>query len=363
MAHKVWLDAGHGGSDPGACAFGLVEKTMNLISTLEAKRVLEAHGVQVGLSRSTDVYVGIDARPQKANAWGADLFVSIHYNAGGGDGAEAIHSVVGGASKRLAETIVDTIKSELGQNLRPRKVFSRTGSSGKDYHGVIRGSKMPATIVEGAFVDSADRLLVDTVAEQKKMGEAIAHGILKYLGVKGTPVTEASKPATSTPASTTTYKVVKGDTLSGIAVKYKTTVAAIKSLNGLKSDVIQIGQVLKVAGKAPAPTPAPKPAATTTYKVVSGNTLSGIAVKFGTNVTAIKQLNGLSSDLIRVGQVLKVPATKAAAAPSTPATYKVVKGDTLSEIGVKYGVTVSKLKSLNGLKSDVIQIGQVLKLK
>lgn len=112
-------------------------------------------------------------------------------------------------------------------------------------------------------------------------------------------VASAPKPVSAPkPApSVATYKVVAGDTLSEIAVKYHTTVANIKALNGLKSDTIYVGQVLKVSGTAPA---------YISYTVKSGDTLSEIAVKYNTSVAQIKKDNGLSSDLIKIGQVLKI---------------------------------------------------------
>jgi LysM repeat protein len=286
---KVFLDPGHGGTDSGASAYGLVEKHMNLVTAKETRAILEASGVDVKMSRTTDVYPSLSARADAANKWGADYFVSIHYNAGGGDGAECIHSVINGKSKSIAQNIVNAIESELKQNTRPREVYSRAGSGGRDYHAVIRETAMPATIVEGAFIDSNDRKLVDSIGEQKAMGRAIAKGILKELGMSVKRPASSYKPVSN---NTATYKVVKGDTLSHIAVDFGTTVAKIKSLNGLKSDLIKVGQVLKV------------PAAT--HKVVRGNTLSGIAARYGTSVGKLKAINGLKSDLIKVGQVLKV---------------------------------------------------------
>lgn len=112
------------------------------------------------------------------------------------------------------------------------------------------------------------------------------------------------------------YTVVSGDTLSGIAVRYNTTVAAIKTLNGLTGDNINVGQKLKIpSGSAPSTggteppvsTTTPAPSSGKTYTVVSGDTLSGIAGRNGTTVNAIKTLNGLTSDNIYVGQVLKLP--------------------------------------------------------
>jgi N-acetylmuramoyl-L-alanine amidase len=180
---KIFLDFGHGGSDSGAVSNGLLEKNMNLTTGLECKKVLEYNGIEVKTSRIDDRAVELSERSNMANSWGADYFVSIHYNAGGGDGVEVIHSINGGKGEVLAKAIVSAINKETGQNLRPRATYSRTGSNGKDYYAVIRGTKMSAVIVECGFIDSADRALFDTVEEQKKMGRAIAYGILNYLGI------------------------------------------------------------------------------------------------------------------------------------------------------------------------------------
>lgn len=127
--------------------------------------------------------------------------------------------------------------------------------------------------------------------------------------------TSAPKP-TGTLSEDGVYTVVSGDTLSGIAARYKTTVAAIKTLNGLTGDTINVGQKLKIpSGSAPSTggteppvsTTTPAPSSGKTYTVVSGDTLSGIAGRNGTTVNAIKTLNGLTSDNIYVGQVLKLP--------------------------------------------------------
>jgi LysM repeat protein len=196
-------------------------------------------------------------------------------------------------------------------------------------------------------------------------------------------------------ASASTYTVQKGDTLSKIASKYKTSVKDLKAINSLKSDMIYINQTLKVTAAANTPAPAPAPAPTNTvttstdYTVVSGDTLSKIAKQFGTSVKEIKSLNQLKSDLILVGQVLKV-SSQAAVVPPPPVTvpqtpqepqaplapdtqqttpsapaaaeqkYIVKGGDTLSKIAGQYGITYQLIKKHNGLTSDMIYIGQSL---
>src|SRR5262245_37713817 len=110
-------------------------------------------------------------------------------------------------------------------------------------------------------------------------------------------------------ACTSPYKVQSGDSLYKIAVQCGTTVAAIQSANGMTGTIIFVGQQLNIPGAAGAPASNGSPAASAaggSYTVQSGDTLYGIAVKFGTTVNAIKSANGLSSNTIRIGQVLKV---------------------------------------------------------
>jgi LysM repeat protein len=180
-------------------------------------------------------------------------------------------------------------------------------------------------------------------------------------------------------AYASTHTVQKGDTLSEIAAKYKTTVPAIKSLNGLKSDMIFVNQTLKVTTAEPVKVEKAAPAATNEYIVKSGDYLGKIAKQFSTTVSELKSLNGLKSDMIYVGQKLKVPGKAATPAPTpTPApapvapppaqssgttVYTVKSGDTLSKIGVTYNMTVQEIKKLNGLKSDMIYVNQKLKVK
>lgn len=210
---KIFLDPGHGGSDPGAVAYGLVEKEMNLTTSLECKRVLEYHNVEVRISRTDDRFVSLSERARMANSWGANYFVSIHYNAGGGDGAEAIHSIYRGLGEHLATAVVRAINNEVGQNLRAKPTYSRVGSDGRDYYAVIRQTKMEAIIVECGFIDSEDRYYFDSSEEQKKMGKAIAYGILRHLGIQIKE--ESSQPGgTTNPNNSEIYGIVTASALN-----------------------------------------------------------------------------------------------------------------------------------------------------
>lgn len=201
-----------------------------------------------------------------------------------------------------------------------------------------------------------------------------------------TPEVKPDETPEETPEETqkVTYTVKSGDTLSHIAVRYKTTVAKLREENNIKGSLILVGQKLTIPGqkasskpsKPNVPSkPATKPSTGTTTKDVThsvkrGDTLSHIARQYKTSVSAIKSLNNLKSDLILVGQRLKVSSTTSngstskptTSKPSTSKTITVKRGDTLSHIAKRNGTSVARLKQLNGLKSDLIFINQKLKV-
>ncbi|MCA1065349.1 LysM peptidoglycan-binding domain-containing protein [Rossellomorea sp. AcN35-11] len=151
------------------------------------------------------------------------------------------------------------------------------------------------------------------------------------------------------------YRVQSGDSLSVIAYKYDTTVSNLKSWNNLSSDRIYVNQVLEVS--------APSSSTAKTYTVQSGDYLSKIGAKFDVYVSELKSWNNLKSDVIYPGQTLIVSSGAASPAPTGSSTYTVQSGDTLSHIAVRYDVSVSSIKSWNGLTSDNIYVGQKLSIK
>lgn len=178
---KVFIGVGHGGVDSGAAANGFYEKDLNLSIALACHSELARHGVNVLMSRTKDENDTLNEEIKECNAFNPDLCIDIHNNAGGGDGAEAFYHCGGGASKTLADNVLAEIVA-IGQNSRGAKI--RKNSNGKDYYGFIRETYAPAVIVECAFVDNkTDMQILDTEAERKAMGVAIAKGILKTLGI------------------------------------------------------------------------------------------------------------------------------------------------------------------------------------
>ena len=172
---KVFLSAGHGGSDPGAVANGLYEKTINLNTLLACKSELERHGVKVVCSRFKDENDPVEQEVKEANSSGADIAISFHINAGGGDGFEVFHHSASTKGKKLACLCEKHVKV-LGQNSRGLK-------TGNHLH-FVKKTTMPAVLVESFFIDnSKDKTIGDTLSEQTSFGVAYAKAILEYLGI------------------------------------------------------------------------------------------------------------------------------------------------------------------------------------
>lgn len=172
---KVFLSAGHGGSDPGAVAYGMKEKNINLDIMLACNEVLVKHGIVTVLSRTKDENDGVKDEVKEANASGADLAVSFHTNAGGGDGSESLYHSSSNKGKRLAELLEKHTKA-IGQNSR--------GIKPRNDLWFLRGTNMTAVLCECAFIDNdADNNIIDTASERKAFGVAYAKAILEYFGI------------------------------------------------------------------------------------------------------------------------------------------------------------------------------------
>ena len=169
---------------------------------------------------------------------------------------------------------------------------------------------------------------------------------------KGGSVSNKATAPIANNGSTNSYVVKSGDTLSGIASRYGMSTSALASLNGISNaNLIYPGQVLKVSGSS-------NGSSATTYMVKSGDSLSGIASRYGTTVSSLASLNGISNpNWIYPGQVLKISGSR----QSSSRTYTVRSGDTLSGIASRLGVSWYSLKAKNGIgNANLIYPGQIL---
>lgn len=168
----------------------------------------------------------------------------------------------------------------------------------------------------------------------------------------------------SNPDNMFMYTVSRGDTLYGIAKKYGTSVEEIKRINYLTGNSLVIGQVLRIPEMYTKPEDMVIPSYFN-YKVVKGDTLYSIAKKFGVSVDSIINDNSLKNNTLTIGQNLKIRSSSVEECFGedfvVDKTYIVVKGDSLYSIGKKLGVSVDYLKNKNNLSSNLLSVGQILK--
>ena len=173
---KVFIDAGHGGSDPGAVGNGLKEKDIVLSIATKLGALLNGRGISIKYSRTTDTYLSLEERARLANAWGADLFVSIHANSATSSvrGTECYtHPTANTATKTLSGNVSRAIANKFGISNRGHKEAN---------FAVLRLSNMPAILVETAFIsNSSDANLLNT--RQDDFANAIFNEILNYFNM------------------------------------------------------------------------------------------------------------------------------------------------------------------------------------
>ncbi|MEQ2871144.1 LysM peptidoglycan-binding domain-containing protein [Ligilactobacillus ruminis] len=196
---------------------------------------------------------------------------------------------------------------------------------------------------------------------------------------KSTVQQQQGKKEPQQTTSNETYTVKSGDSLWKIATNHNMSVSQLKNLNKLSNDMIFVGQKLVVSEKkqsAPSQSQVTKPS---TYTVKSGDSVWKIAHECGMSMNELVSLNGIKNNLIFPGQVLKVKAgakaenvsksetsgskNQNAASNGSSSTYTVKSGDSVWKISHEHGMSMDELKSLNGLKDNLIIPGQVLKIK
>src|SRR5690625_3769014 len=187
MAKTVVLNAGHGGHDGGAMHQGLKEKDLTLDIAKRTQNKLKGYDVNVVMTRTTDKYHSLSEIANIANRNNADLFVSIHINAGGGTGFESFiyNGNVSNDTKKLQDCLHNNIMKQL--DVRDR------GKKGANF-AVVRETEMPAALTENLFIDGDNNLLKkDSVLD--KIAQGHADGIVEYLGLKKDEASKTSKPS------------------------------------------------------------------------------------------------------------------------------------------------------------------------
>lgn len=302
-------------------------------------------GIPVTLVRSEDETIDPTERVNRIlNSYGNSndvIVISNHINAGGADGAEVIYALRN--NNTLANLILNSLEAA-GQNVRKAYQRRLPSNTSKDYYFIHRNTgKTQPVIVEYGFLDSTADDVNQLKNDYEKLAQAVVNAVAEYTGIK---------------TGNNYYTVQKGDSLWSIAKKFNTTVNELKNINNLTSNTLSIGQTLVLPTKTATPTPSD----TNTYIVKSGDSLYKIANQYNTTVNELKQLNNLSSNLLSIGQVLKIPTKTTTEPADNYTTYTVVKGDNLYAIARKFNTTQNDIMKLNNLSSNLLSIGQVLKI-
>ena len=217
MSKAIYIAAGHGGSDPGACAGGYIEKVLTLKTALACRDYLKDYDCDVIMARTADVDCKVADKMKEIEKKRPSLVLEIHYNAGGGEGCEVYYWYQHAPSKALAQAVLSEMV-RLGQKSRGIKE-SKAGTS---YNfGMCRQASwtnIPSILGEYAFVDNAkDQAKINTDAKLRAIGEAYAKAAIAYLGLKK-KATAPAKPS----AGSSTGKIAVGSTVKVIGTKYAT---------------------------------------------------------------------------------------------------------------------------------------------
>ena len=350
---KIIIDAGHGGIDGGAIGNGLIEKELNLQASNYMYNRFKELGIPVKMTRTDDEYLPKTERVNRVkelyNNDSNVILISNHINAGGGEGAEVVYSLKN--EPTLAQRVLDNI-GEAGQI--KRKIYQRRlpENPNKDYYYILRETgNLEPILIEYGFIDN-ERDSEKLKNNLNDYAEAVVKAVAEYAGYRyKTP--EENKESEI-------YIVKKGDTLYSIANNYNITVAELKKINNLANNTISIGQKLYIKNDT-------NENITDTedfYTVQKGDTLYSISKKFNISVDERKKINNLKSNTLSIGQKLNLNGNL----PDNETNeieydnYTVQKGDSLWSIAQKYNITVNELINLNELENTILQIGQNLKV-
>ncbi|MDR2862124.1 MAG: LysM peptidoglycan-binding domain-containing protein [Syntrophobacterales bacterium] len=449
----IILDPGHGGDDPGAVGGrGTYEKDIVLDISRRTKKLLDSHGLfQTYLTRDGDYYLTFDKRLRIAREYGADMFISIHTDAARNREAKgsSVYSLSTGeassvAAKLLAQSenladiaggsqkAADAKNPVLLKTTNPSSPIllnmyqTNTINLSKDFGAtvldqleevgelkfkkvqeapflVLKMPEIPSVLVETAYISNAgdEKKLRDPVFREK-LAAAIARAVVKFFSSLPPDFGQDGEEE----RFFLSYTVEKGDTLSNIAARFGLPLQTLLRDNDLNVNApLHVGRKLKIETKGlpaegksvsepvtgkPPETPQKNTGANTTpryYVVEKGDTLTKIGERFGVTVQDLLAENKLrKDDPLYVGKRLKIisgqtrgnihedrPSGKAKTTkPAVPESIKekkilyyiVVKGDTLTKIAERFGVTVQSILDSNGMKiKDPLYAGRRLKIE
>lgn len=320
---KIIIDPYRGGSDTGKEIDEKYEKNILLnISKYMSKKFSE-YGINNELVRTNDISLTDDERTSIINEIKEKNDIIIQNRLSDDNEFDIIYPL------RNSDSLSSLISSSLEKKgINVDKYYQRRlpTNTTLDYYSIIRNTNPNEVLIfeylnPNNYQNTVD-IIVDTIS--------------KYLKKENT------------------YTVKKGDSLYQIAIKYNTTVDKLKKINNLSSNSLSIGQILKI------PTQEEDDNNDNIYIVKKGDSLYQIAIKYNTTVDELKKINNLSSNNLSIGKKLTIPAKKEET--SEYDLYTIQKGDSLYQIAKKYNISVAELKNLNNITNNLLTIGNKLKV-
>ena len=352
----VAIDAGHGGSDPGAIAKDghMQEKDIALaISRAVAERIRAMPGFEPVMIRDGDYYVQLQQRPQLARQKRADIFLSIHADSHTTSRAEGMtiyalsqstaedenirrvtekensSDLLGGNSgdtslrnvdDDLALTLLDLsmawsieqsmaagsyILNATGNVARLRRDVPQQGN-----FWVLRSPDIPSLLIETGYLSNpAEARRLASADYQRKLADSIVQGVMNYFYERPPEGTLIAWQKANNQGPDRQYVVTRGDSLSLIAQRHNVSLSQLRSANSLRGDTIHVGQTLSIPGSGATLIASVAPPQVSEHTIARGETLSGIAARYSISLSSLREANSLRNDTIRVGQVLVIPAS------------------------------------------------------
>ena len=322
---KVIIDPYRGGSDIGKEINGQYEKNILLNLSKYMSEKLNELGISTELVRNNDISLTDEERTSIINEIKDKNDIIIQNRLTEDNEFDIIYPL------RTSDSLPSEITTSLeSSGINVDKYYQRRlpTNTTLDYYSIIRNTTPnEAIIIEYLDLNNYEDII-----------DIIADSISKYI------------------KKTNIYTVQKGDSLYQIANKYGTTVLELKELNNLTSNSLSIGQVLKLPDSKNDDLKE-----TNIYTVQKGDSLYQIANKYNTTVDELKKINNLTNNILSIGQKITLPI-KSNELPIEYDYYSVQKGDSLYQIAKKYNITTDELKKINSLTSNLLSIGQQLKV-
>lgn len=319
----VIIDPYRGGKDLGYTNGNIIEKDFNLMISKYIYNRLKELGIDTIMTREGDNSLSDIDRANIINKYNG-IAISNRLNYGNENGVEIEYSLknTNNIPNRLENAFND-------RDIYVNKVYQKRDETdtSKDYDDLLKNTNTETIIISYGYINNNDDIN-NVMNNYERYAESVVKAISDYYGVDYNKTLDNE------------YIVKKGDSLWSISNKYGITVNDLKQYNNLNTNLISVGQLLKI------------PKVSNDYYIVKkGDSLYSISKKFNTTVNDIKTLNNLTNNLLSINQKLLIPNTN---------KYIVVKGDSLWSISKKFNTTVDSIKMKNNLTSNVINIGQVL---